>query len=134
MLAKTGRDEIMKVLAEVGMGAVVLGPEQGKYGTVETHDDAKLCAELFRANAERIDGVIVTLPNFGDEWAVAETLRLARLGVPLLVQASPDTADKMTPQFRRDSFCGKISVCNNLHQFGIPFSLTSEHTEAVVAR
>jgi L-fucose isomerase-like protein len=75
--------------------------------------------------------VIVTLPNFGDERAVAETLRLANLGAPVLVQASPDASGKMTQQQRRDSFCGKISVCNNLRQFGIPFSLTAEHTEAL---
>ena len=130
-LAKTGRDEIVQALAKAGMDAVLLSSEQSKFGTVETHQDAKRCAELFRANADRIDGVIVTLPNFGDERAVAETLRLAKLDVPVLVQASPDAAGKMTQQFRRDSFCGKISACNNLRQFGIPFSLTSEHTEAL---
>jgi L-fucose isomerase-like protein len=29
---------------------------------------------------------------------------------------------------RRDSFCGKMSVCNNLRQAGIPFTLTRAHT------
>jgi L-fucose isomerase-like protein len=29
---------------------------------------------------------------------------------------------------RRDSFCGKMSVCNNLKQYGIPFTLTKLHT------
>ena len=131
VLAKTGREDIVEALARAGMDAIVLSPEQSKYGAVETHEEAKRCAELFRANAAKIDGVIVTLPNFGDERAVAETVRLANLGVPVLVQASPDAAGKMTPQTRRDSFCGKISVCNNLRQFGIPFSLTAEHTEAL---
>jgi L-fucose isomerase-like protein len=130
-LARTGRDEIIEALSKAGMDAVLLSPEQSKHGSVETHEDAKRCAALFRANAERIDGVIVTLPNFGDERAIAETLRLAGLGVPVLVQASPDSAGKMGQQFRRDSFCGKISACNNLRQFGIPFSLTTEHTEAL---
>ena len=32
--------------------------------------------------------------------------------------------------FRRDSFCGKMSICNNLKQYGIPYSLTTLHTEA----
>ena len=131
VLAKTGREDIIAALARAGMDAVALSPEQSKYGAVETHEEAKRCAELFRANAAKIDGVIVTLPNFGDERAVAETLRLANLGVPALVQASPDAPGKMTQQQRRDSFCGKISVCNNLRQFGIPFSLTAEHTEAL---
>jgi L-fucose isomerase-like protein len=34
----------------------------------------------------------------------------------------------MTIQHRRDSFCGKMSVCNNLRQYGIRYSLTSLHT------
>jgi L-fucose isomerase-like protein len=97
---------------------------------VETHDEAKRCAELFRANAQKIDGVIVTLPNFGDERAIADTLRLSRLQVPVLVQATPDDPSKMTIAYRRDSFCGKMSACNNLRQYGIPYSLTAAHTVA----
>ena len=89
------------------------------------------CAALFKANRDRIDGVIVTLPNFGDERAIANTLRLADLGVPVLVQATPDAAGKLTIQYRRDSFCGKMSACNNLRQYGIPYSLTKLHTESL---
>ncbi len=129
-LAKTGRDEIVRVLQEAGMDVVVLGPEDSKHGAVETHQEAKRCADLFRANAARIDGVIVTLPNFGDERAIADTLRLARLNVPVLMQATPDTPGKMLITHRRDSFCGKMSACNNLKQYGIPYSLTALHTEA----
>jgi L-fucose isomerase-like protein len=128
-LAKTGREEMMSALERAGMDCVVLGPEQSKHGAVETHDEARRCAELFRQNQDRIDGVIVALPNFGDERAVADTLRLAGLGVPVLIQATPDTPAKMTIAFRRDSFCGKMSVCNNLMQYGIPYSLTTLHTE-----
>ena len=71
-----------------------------------------------------------TLPNFGDERAIADTLRLAGLNVPVLVQATPDTPGKMTIRDRRDSFCGKMSACNNLMQYGIPYSLTTLHTES----
>ncbi|MGA2482359.1 MAG: L-fucose/L-arabinose isomerase family protein [Candidatus Acidiferrales bacterium] len=127
-LAKTGREEILQSLQKAGMEVVALGPEQSKYGAVETHEEAKRCAELFRASSGRIDGVIVSLPNFGDERAVADTLRLSRLNVPVLVQATPDTPAKMTIAHRRDSFCGKMSVCNNLKQYVIPYSLTTLHT------
>jgi len=127
-LAKTGREEMMNAVARAGMDCVVLGPEQSKHGAVETHDEAKRCAALFRENQDRIDGVIVSLPNFGDERAVADTLRLARLEVPVLIQATPDSTAKMTIAFRRDSFCGKMSVCNNLTQYAIPYSLTALHT------
>ena len=129
-LAKSGREEMIEALKKAGMDAVVLGPEDSKYGAVETRQEARRCADLFKANREKIDGIIVTLPNFGDERAVAETLRMAGLNVPVLVQATPDSAGKMTIKFRRDSFCGKMSVCNNLTQYGVPYSLTTLHTEA----
>jgi L-fucose isomerase-like protein len=127
-LAKSGREEMIKTLQSVGMDVVVLGPEESKHGAVETYEEAKRCAALFQANRQRIAGVIVSLPNFGDERAIADTLRLARLNVPVLVQATPDTPVKMSISHRRDSFCGKMSACNNLKQYGIPYSLTTLHT------
>ena len=97
---------------------------------VETRAEARQCADLFRAQRHRMDGIIVTLPNFGDERGIAESLRMADLRVPVLIQATPDSAGRMTIADRRDSFCGKMSVCNNLQQYRIPYSLTSLHTEA----
>lgn len=129
-LAKTGREEMLKALEDAGMEAVALTPEESKYGAVETREEARRCAELFKKNQGRIQGVIVTLPNFGDERAIADTLRLADLHVPVLVQATPDDPKKMTIASRRDSFCGKMSACNNLRQYGIPYSLTTLHTES----
>jgi len=128
-LAKSGREEMIQVLQKAGYDVIALSPEQSKYGAVETHDEAKRCAELFRSKADVLDGVVVTLPNFGDERAIADTLRLARLNVPVLIQATPDTPGKMLITHRRDSFCGKMSACNNLKQYGIPYSLTTLHTE-----
>jgi L-fucose isomerase-like protein len=127
-LARTGRDEILKALSDEGFDAVILGADDTNYGAVESRDEAKACAALFRANRERIDGIIITLPNFGDERGVAETLRLAKLDVPVLVQATADDPKKMGIHFRRDAFCGKMSACNVLSQYGIPYSLTTEHT------
>ena len=127
-LAKSGREEMLQALQKAGMDAVALGPEQSKHGAVETYDEAKRCAALFQEHRKRIDGVIVTLPNFGDERGVADTLRLAKLDVPVLVQATPDTPNRMGVTDRRDSFCGKMSACNNLRQYGIPYSLTRLHT------
>ena len=129
-LAKSGREEMIRVLESAGIDVVALTPEQSKYGAVETREESKRCAELFKKNADRIDGVVVTLPNFGEERAIADTLRLASLRVPVLIQATPDDPKKMTIAFRRDSFCGKMSACNNLRQYGIPYSITTLHTEA----
>jgi L-fucose isomerase-like protein len=128
-LAQTGREEMIQALQKAGIDVVALGPEQSKHGAVETYEEAKRCAELFKSRADSIDGVIVTLPNFGDERAIADTLRLSRLNVPVLVQATPDTPGKMAITHRRDSFCGKMSACNNLRQYGIHYSLTTLHTE-----
>ena len=127
-LCETGRESIIKALENRGIKAVTLATEDTKYGSVESLQDAKKCADLFKAHREEIDGVVVSLPNFGDERAVANALRWADLDVPVLVQAFPDDNLKMTISDRRDSFCGKVSVCNNLTQYGIKYSLTEQHT------
>jgi len=129
-LAKSGREEIIRVLGAADIDVVALTPEESKYGAVETREESRRCAELFKKNRDRIDGIIVTLPNFGEERAIADTLRLADLHVPLLIQATPDDPKKMTIAFRRDSFCGKMSACNNLTQYRIPYSITTLHTES----
>ncbi len=128
ILAKQGRKSILDVVAKNGFNSVALPMQETKYGAVETFADAKKCAALFAKNAEKIDGIIVTLPNFGDEKAVAETIKRSGLNVPILIAASPDTLGKMSASNRRDSFCGKISVCNNLRQAAIPYTLTKSHT------
>ena len=130
-LAKTGREEIISVLNAAGAKAIVLSPEQSKYGAVETYDEAKRCAELFKKHADEIDGIIVTLPNFGDERGIVDAIRLSGVQVPVLVQATPDRSDDMTIAMRRDSFCGKMSACNNMMQYGIKYSLTTLHTESL---
>lgn len=127
-LCETGRAIVLKVLEEEGIKAIALSPEDTLYGSVENLADAHKCADLFRQHRDEIDGVLITLPNFGDEKAIANTLRLADLDVPVLVQAFPDEPDKMGLSHRRDSFCGKMSACNNLKQYGIKYSLTSLHT------
>ena len=132
-LAKTGREEILAVLEGVGAKAIVLSPDQSKYGAVETYDESMRCAELFKKHAEEIDGIIVTLPNFGEERGIVDAIRLSGLKVPVLVQATPDRSDNMTIAVRRDSFCGKMSACNNMMQYGIKYSLTTLHTEAVTS-
>src|SRR6184192_1229382 len=133
-LAKTGREEIIRVLTTAGIDVVALTPEESKYGALETRDEVRRCAELFKKNRERINGIIVTLPNFGEERAIADTLRLADLHVPVLIQATPDDPGKMTIASRRDSFCGKMSACNNLRQYGIPYSITTPHTESLQSK
>jgi L-fucose isomerase-like protein len=129
-LCEAGRAEILRVLKEEGIAPVVLGADDTPFGSVETLQDAEKCAQLFEAHGKEIEGILVTLPNFGDERGVANAVRMSGLDVPVLVQAFPDEPGKMTVADRRDSFCGKMSVCNNLRQYGIPYSLTTLHTVA----
>jgi L-fucose isomerase-like protein len=133
VLAKEGRRDILNVLKQSGYGAVALSMTDTKYGAVETFEEAQKCAELFAAKAREIDGIIVTLPNFGDERGIAEAIKRSGLQVPILIQAEEDEPGQMKIDRRRDSFCGKISVCNNLKQAQIPFTLTGTHTVKVTA-
>ncbi len=129
-LARSGREEMIAVLEGAGVRVIAPDPAETKHGAVETREEAHKCANLFRAHRDEIDGIVVTLPNFGEERAIADTLRLADLRVPVLIQATPDTPGLMTISDRRDSFCGKMSACNNLQQYRIPYSITGLHTVA----
>jgi L-fucose isomerase-like protein len=127
-LVSEARRDLLALCSSLDIECVLLDEHASKLGAVETWSHAKACADLFRRHRDRIDGVLVCLPNFGDEKGVADALKLAALDVPVLVQAYPDDLDKLHVARRRDAFCGKISVCNNLRQYGIRYSLTESHT------
>ncbi|HOJ87593.1 MAG TPA: L-fucose/L-arabinose isomerase family protein [Pseudothermotoga sp.] len=128
-LVEEGRRRMISVLEGMGIKVIALSTQDTKYGAVESLQDAEKCAELFKDHADEIDGIIVTLPNFGDERSAATALRLSGLNVPVLVHAFADDLTKLGVESRRDSFCGKISLCNNLVQYGINFSDTTLHVE-----
>jgi len=127
-LAEEARAMLLKKMKEWDYDYIVLPSEETPTGNIETYQDAKKCAALFSKNRDIIDGVIVVLPNFGDELGIVNTLNRAKLDVPVLVQACDDDNDKVDVHSRRDAFCGKLSVCNNLYQYGIPFTDTAFHT------
>jgi L-fucose isomerase-like protein len=133
VLVSEARRELVALFTDLGITAVLLDEATTKIGAVETWSHAKTCGELFAKHRERIDGVLVCLPNFGDEKGIADALKRSGLDVPVLVQAYPDDLDQLHVQRRRDAFCGKISVCNNLRQYGIKYSLTRRHTVAIAS-
>jgi L-fucose isomerase-like protein len=133
-LAAAARGKLLATLEAEGYDYVITPEEATPCGAIETREHARLCADLFKRHADEIDGVIVVLPNFGDELGVVQTLDMARLDVPVLVQACDDELDKLSVSERRDAFCGKLSVCNNLYQYGIPFTNTTYHTYAIDGR
>lgn len=126
-LVEKARVEVIDLCHSLGINPIVLDSNTSKLGGVETFQEAQKCANLFKQHSEEIIGVWVVLPNFGDEKGVADSLKLANLNVPVLVQAYPDDLDKLDVARRRDAWCGKISVCNNLYQYGIKYTLTTKH-------
>lgn len=132
-LAKDVRKQLLKTLADEGYDYVILPEDATPTGSssIETREDGLKCAELFRQNRDRIDGIIVSLPNFGFEIGIINAISVADLNVPVLVQACDDENDKVDLDSRRDAFCGKISVCNNLYQYSIPFTDTTLHTYSI---
>ena len=83
---------------------------------------------IFSAKRAELDGLVICLPNFGDEIAIAELINRAKLDLPILLQASNDDVDKVDVKSRRDAFCGKLSVANNFYQYSVPFTETTSHT------
>ena len=132
-LADKGRKDILKKLEQLGFEYTILSENDTKLGVVETYSDAKKCAALFAEKKKEIDGIIIILPNFGDEAAVSDAIKLSGLNVPILIQASDDDLLNMDLSHRRDAFCGKLSVCNNLYQNGIKFTLTMQHSCSIMS-
>ncbi|HLZ53893.1 MAG TPA: L-fucose/L-arabinose isomerase family protein [Verrucomicrobiae bacterium] len=126
-LITEARKDIAGLFQKRGIKPIWVSPDETKLGGIETHADARKCASLFKRHHDEIDGVLVVLPNFGDEKGVADTLKMSGLNVPVLIQGYPDDLKKLDVARRRDAYCGKISVCNNLVQAGIKFSVTNKH-------
>jgi L-fucose isomerase-like protein len=119
---------VLAKLENMGYRTVILPSSETPTGNIEGYADAVKCAALFKKNADLLEGIIVVLPNFGDELGVVNTIQLSGLKVPILVQACDDDNDRVDVKSRRDAFCGKLSVCNNFYQYGISFTDTRYHT------
>jgi L-fucose isomerase-like protein len=97
-----------------------------KHGAIETPAEGAVFADFLRKNHGKFGGVILSLPNFGDETGAVAAVKDA--GVPIFIQAYPDDLDKMAPELRRDSFCGKFSVMDVFCQYGLTFTALRPHT------
>jgi L-fucose isomerase-like protein len=125
---RAARDEAMAQLERLGVEIITLPFEATVNGAVQSIADAELYAQHFKTHRDALDGLVILLPNFGDEIAIAELVNRAKLTVPILLQASNDEVDKVDVHSRRDAFCGKISITNNFYQYGVPFTETTAHT------
>ena len=127
-LVRTAREKLMAAMEQWGHQVIALSPEDTCLGQTMNYEEAKKCAALFRAHSDEMEGIIVCLPNFGEETGVADAIKMSGLNVPILIQACDDDLDKLQLENRRDAYCGKLSLCSNLYQYGIPYSLTARHT------
>lgn len=124
-LIAQAREDLPRLLRSWGHEVIMLDEGATRYGAVETREEGQRFANFLRANHGKFEGVILSLPNFGDEFGAATALKEA--GVPILIQAYPDELDKMGPALRRDSFCGKLSIMDVFQQFGIKFTALKPH-------
>jgi L-fucose isomerase-like protein len=129
--AAGARADLIAALEAQGLGYAIPDAKATPDGAVATLADAKLYADFFRARRDELDGIIVSLSNFGDEIAVTETIQRAGLGLPVLLQACPDDLQRLDVKGRRDSYCGKISVANNFRQSGIAWTDTTDQVESM---
>ncbi len=127
-LVATARENLLSSLTQWGHQYITLSTDDTPMGQTMTYEEALKCAKLFSDHREEMDGIIICLPNFGEETGIADAIRLSHVDLPILIQASDDDIDKLQLENRRDAFCGKLSLCNNLYQYGIKYSLTKRHT------
>lgn len=124
-LIGTARDEVAAAVTAAGYDYIIPDADMTRYGAVETRDEGYRYAEWLESHRGEFDGVILSLPNFGDENGAVAALRDA--GVPILVQAYPDEIGKMDFEHRRDSYCGKFSIEDVFNQYGIPYTVLAPH-------
>ena len=127
-LMAAARAEMTSVLSQLGYDYLLMDESATRYGAVEGTADGIKYAQFLKANSGKYDGVILCLPNFGDETGAIAALQ--DCGVPILIQAYPDELDKMGFSERRDAFCGKFSVMDVFCQYGLPFTTFQPHVVA----
>ena len=106
--------------AKVGVALLEIEKDRVKYGAVETTQEGMIYHDFLEEHHGEYDGVIICLPNFGDENGIKAALR--DVNVPVLLQAYPDEIGKMDFANRRDAFCGKLGLCAVFKQMNFKFT------------
>lgn len=125
-LMASAREEMSSALKALGHDVLMMDEAATPFGAVRTAAEGAVYAKWLRENHGKFGGVVICLPNFGDENGAAAALKHA--GVPIFIQAYPDEMDKMRPGLRRDGFCGKLSIMDVFRQNKIKFTAMKPHT------
>lgn len=124
-LAIAARDELSKAVSDAGYDYIMMDENATRYGSVETRDEGRTYASWLKGHEGQYDGVILSMPNFSDENGAIAALE--ECGKPILIQAYPDEIGKMDFEHRRDAYCGKFSIEDVFHQYGVPFTALKPH-------
>ena len=120
-LASEMRGRTVAALRKAGVAVVAPSPAQTRAGCVESLEEAVIAGRLFRE--DRVDGILISAVNFGDEQAAALAVRESGLRVPILIVGCQEQ-EVLTPATpRRDSFCGLLSIAEALRQIGASYSV-----------
>lgn len=119
------RQDMVKAVTNAGYEYIIAPNDMTRYGAVETRDEGWKYAEWLKTHEGEYDGVIMSLPNFSDENGAIAALE--HCGKPIYIQAYPDEIGKMDFDHRRDSYCGKFSIEDVFHQYGIPYTVFEPH-------
>ena len=120
------REEMCEAVARAGAEALCMDASLTRYGAIETREEGEIFADFLKAHEGEYDGLIICLPNFGDENGIKEAIKDVK--VPILLQAYPDELDKLDFAHRRDAFCGRLGLCAVLKQMGVRFVSGSTFT------
>jgi len=119
------RKELSGTLKKLDHQTILMDASATRYGAVETTDEGLKYAKFLEEHRGKFGGVILCLPNFGDETGAIAALRDAN--VPIFILAYPDEIGKMDFASRRDSFCGKFSIMDVFYQYRLPYTVFQPH-------
>lgn len=126
------REEMVKAVTDAGYDYIIAPEELTRYGAVETRQEGWKYAEWLKSHEGEYDGVIMSLPNFSDENGAIAALE--HCSKPIYIQAYPDEIGKMDFDHRRDSYCGKFSIEDVFHQYGVQYTVFAPHVVSPLSK
>ena len=116
----SAREEMKMAVEKAGAEVLMLPETATKYGAVESYQDGVIFNKFLKEHAGEFDGIVLCLPNFGDENGIIAAIK--GFDLPILLQAYPDEIGKMDFSSRRDAFCGKLGLGSVLKQIGVKYT------------